>query len=61
VLSGDVDAVCLLTGHVLKDTEAIVNYHLGDGSEGRSGANRPIRVAADLSALEQALANALHG
>ena len=60
VLSTDVDAVCLLTGHVLKDSEAIVNYHLGDGSENRPGANRPIRVAAELSALEQALANALH-
>lgn len=61
VLAADVDAVCLLTGHVLKDTEAIVNYHLGDGSKDRTGANRPIRVAAEIPALEQALANALRG
>ena len=61
LLAPDVDAVCLLTGHVLKDTEAIVGYHLGDGIDSRPGANRPRRVAADLPALERALADALHG
>lgn len=61
LLSPDLDAVCLLTGHVLKDTEAIVDYHLGDDSDQRPGANRPRRVAADLPALERALADALHG
>lgn len=61
LLPPEVDAVCLLTGHVLKDTEAIVAYHLGDDSDGRPGANRPLRVAAELPALERALADALHG
>jgi threonine synthase len=61
ILPADLDAVCLLTGHVLKDTEAIVDYHFGAGSEGRAGANRPLRVAAELPALERALADALHG
>ena len=54
-------ALALLTGHILKDTEAVTAYHFtgGDGAE-RRGANRPIRVAAEISALEQALADALH-
>jgi threonine synthase len=60
-LPSTVDAVCLLTGHVLKDAEAIVTYHLGAGSDERAGANRPLRVAAELPALERALADALHG
>ncbi len=55
-------AVCVLTGHVLKDSEAVVNYHLHDvDGQRRDGANRPIRVDATLTALEQALADALHG
>jgi len=55
-------AVCVLTGHVLKDSEAVVNYHLHDvDGKRRDGANRPIRVDATLTALEQALADALHG
>ena len=51
-----------LTGHVLKDADAVVSYHLAD-REGaaRPGANRPVRVAAELPALERALADALHG
>jgi len=54
-------AVALLTGHILKDTDAVTAYHFGtvDGTP-RRDANRPIRVAAELSALEQALADALH-
>jgi threonine synthase len=53
--------VALLTGHILKDTDAITAYHFADvdGTPPR-GANRPIRVAAELSALERALADALH-
>jgi threonine synthase len=55
-------AVALLTGHILKDTDAVTAYHFEDlDGAPRSGANRPIRVAAELSALEQALADALHG
>lgn len=55
-------AVALLTGHMLKDTEAITAYHFDDVAGGaRRGANRPRRVAAELPALERALADALHG
>jgi threonine synthase len=57
-------AVCVLTGHVLKDADAVVNYHLHehdlDGSP-RPGANRPVRVEPSLAALERTLADALHG
>jgi threonine synthase len=57
-------AVAVLTGHVLKDADAVIAYHLHpeDGIDAsRPGANRPIRVAAELPALERALADALHG
>ncbi len=54
-------AVALLTGHLLKDTDAVAAYHLDESETLRAGANRPIQVAAELSALERALADALHG
>ena len=58
----DATAVCVLTGHVLKDSDAVVAYHLHDhDGRPRPGANRPLRVAADLPSLERALADALHG
>ena len=54
-------AIALLTGHLLKDTDAVTTYHFGDvAGAPRPGANRPLRVAAELSALERALADALH-
>jgi threonine synthase len=55
-------AVCVLTGHVLKDADAVVNYHFQDHAGApRPGANRPVRVEASLAALERTLADALHG
>ena len=55
-------AVALLTGHILKDVEAVTAYHVEDvAGVPRAGANRPLRVAAELSALERALSDALHG
>ena len=55
-------AVGLLTGNILKDTDAVTSYHFEDvNGAPRAAANRPLRVAAELSALEQALADALHG
>ena len=54
-------AVALLTGHILKDTDAVTAYHFADvDGAPRRAANRPVRVAAEISALEQALADALH-
>ena len=58
-IAPDASAVAVLTGHVLKDADAVVAYHLGERD--RPGANRPISVAAELPALERALADALHG
>jgi threonine synthase len=61
IVAPEETAVALLTGHILKDTEAITAYHFTDvDGAPRPGANRPIRVAAEISALEQALADALH-
>jgi threonine synthase len=62
IVGSNETAIALLTGHILKDTDATTAYHFGDvDGAPRPGANRPIRVAAKLSALEQALADALHG
>ena len=62
IVGPDETAVALLTGHILKDADAVTAYHFGDvDGAPHPGANRPIRVAAELSALEQALADALHG
>lgn len=54
-------AVALLTGHLLKDTDSVAAYHLDESSDAPARANRPLRVAAELSALERALSDALHG
>ncbi len=60
-IPAEATAVCVLTGHVLKDSDAVVAYHLHDhDGRPRPGANRPLRVAADLPSLERALADALH-
>jgi threonine synthase len=62
IVRSEETAIALLTGHILKDTDTITAYHVDDvAGAPRPGANRPIRVAAELSALEQALADALHG
>jgi threonine synthase len=56
VIASDATVVGVLTGHVLKDTEAIISYHLDDaGEEPKAGANRPIKVSATLAALERVL------
>ena len=47
--------VGILTGHVLKDTDAVTSYHLGHGSEGRAGANRPVSIPSSIEALERVL------
>ena len=53
--------VCILTGHVLKDPDATVRYHMGDEQEHSFGiplgrvANRPIRVPDELGAILAAM------
>ncbi len=55
-------AVAVLTGHILKDVEAVTSFHFDDvAGSPRPGANRPVRVPAELPALERALSDALHG
>ncbi len=55
-IAPDAIVVGVLTGHVLKDTDAVVNYHLNDfNGAPRSSANRPITIPAELSALEQVI------
>jgi threonine synthase len=54
--------VGILTGHVLKDADAVVNYHLADkDGAARPGANRPVTIAANMASLERTLADALQG
>ena len=62
VLGPDSRVVGVLTGHLLKDTEAVIGYHLRDrDGAARGQANRPLTVPARLDALERVLADALHG
>jgi threonine synthase len=49
--------VAILTGHVLKDPDAVLAYHLGDPP--RPLANRPVTIAPTLDALAGVLARAL--
>ncbi len=58
----DATVVGVLTGNVLKDTDAIVNYHLSNvDDEPRPLANRPIKVDATLDALKKVLDDAVLG
>jgi threonine synthase len=60
VASGEIQpgdtVVGILTGHVLKDTDAITAFHLGPDSHGHPQANRPVSIPATLAALEKVLA-----
>ena len=64
VASGDIKpgdtVVGILTGHVLKDTDAVTTYHLGDGSDQHADANRPISIPATMDALEKVLSAHAH-
>jgi len=55
-IAPDATVVGVLTGHVLKDADAVIGYHLVNGDEGRRAlANRPITIPADRRALEQVI------
>lgn len=49
----------ILTGHLMKDADVVIDYHLGNGSENRPLANHPVVVDPTLNALEGVLASAL--
>src|SRR5215216_101330 len=62
VIAPDATVVGILTGHVLKDSDAVVAYHLQDhDGQPRPAANRPVTIPADSAALKRTLADALHG
>ena len=60
-IAPDAVVVGLLTGHLLKDVEAVTAYHLGDGGTAgrRDGGNRPVTIPATMSALERTLSDLL--
>jgi threonine synthase len=61
-LPPDTHAVGVLTGHVLKDSDAVVRYHLEDvDGKPRAMANRPVSIPTTMQALERVLDDALHG
>lgn len=47
-------AVCILTGHLLKDAEAVTNYHTSKAAH----ANPPVEIEPDLAAVERILRSA---
>jgi threonine synthase len=49
----------ILTGHLMKDSEAVMEYHLGPGSESRALANRPVVIDPDLDSLRRVLSHAV--
>ncbi len=56
VIGPDDSVVGILTGNVLKDTDAITRYHLGDGDgQPHANANRPVRIEATIDALARLL------
>lgn len=61
-ISSDTTVVGVLTGHVLKDTDNIVKYHLEDvDGERNARSNRPIRIDATLDAMKKVLDDAILG
>jgi threonine synthase len=64
VAAGQIDpeakVVGVLTGHLLKDADAVIGYHLGDlGGPDRPNVNRPVTIEPTLEALERTLEDAL--
>ena len=57
VISPSDRAVCILTGHQLKDPDVTVNYHRGsrDGTGSASFSNPPVQCAADIDAIANML------
>ena len=51
--------LCILTGHLLKDTDTTIAYHLDDVEEARPYANRPIPVGGDIDDVRRAVARFL--
>ena len=54
MMAPDAHAVAVLTGHILKDPGILLTYHR-DTDPPPAGANRPIEIAPELSAIERVL------
>lgn len=55
-IAQDATVVGVLTGHLLKDADAVIGYHLSDGADGRrTDANRPVTIPAERAALERVI------
>ncbi len=58
----DAKVVGVLTGHLLKDADVVIGYHLGElGGPDRLNINRPVTIEPTMDALERTLADALSG
>src|SRR5690606_17962602 len=49
----------ILTGHLMKDTDAVMDYHLGPEAEGHPLANPPVVIDPTPAALEEILGDVL--
>lgn len=47
--------ICILTGHLLKDSDTTLDYHMGKHGLDRLHANRPLVLDADPTAVRRAL------
>lgn len=59
VIPRGASVVGVLTGHVMKDADIIMDYHLGPGSDTRPLANHPLVIDPTVAALEKVLGDAL--
>ena len=60
-IARDATVVCVLTGNVLKDTDAITAYHLDGTPDVNRYANPPVSIPATMDALRRVVDDAIHG
>lgn len=59
IVSPNDNVAGILTGHVMKDAETVMEYHLGADSDQRPLANQPVVIDPDLDALRSVLQHEL--
>jgi threonine synthase len=59
-IAQDATVACVLTGNVLKDTEAITRYHLDGDRDANRFANPPVSIPATMDALRRVVDDAIH-
>ncbi len=60
-IAKDAMVVCVLTGNVLKDTDAVTAYHLNGDAGTNRYANPPVSIPATMDALKRVVDDAIHG